>query len=126
MSKKCWLITVAVLVAIAIAIAIPALLPPTPGVTYSNYSRLEKGMTRAQLEALLGEPDPALQGFGPDGDTSFLWESAEHDSVWITFDPNGLTKSYTWNHTNDERNSFQKAMERLPWFSKPPPPPIRK
>lgn len=127
MSKKCWLIVVTLaLIAIAFLIAIPIFLPLAPGITYSNYSRLESGMTHDEVEALLGKPDSALKGVSPDGDTSFLWQNANQDSIWVTFGVNGLVKSFTWNHSYDERTPFQKMMDRLPWFSKPPPAPVRK
>jgi outer membrane protein assembly factor BamE (lipoprotein component of BamABCDE complex) len=117
MSKKWWCAIVAMfLTASVLVFAIPALVPPTPGITYANYSRIEKGMSRAEVEALLGKPKEK---------SSIIWENADDDLVTVVFDRNGKVESAAWNHWPDDRNALQKLMDRLPWFQKPPPPRIR-
>jgi hypothetical protein len=56
MKKKWWIIGFATLaIAGGRAIAIPMLQPPQPGVTKANFDRIEKGMSYAQVDAILGE-----------------------------------------------------------------------
>ena len=58
MRKRLWLaLGGLLLLAILIAICVPVLVPPAPGVTYANFSRIETGMTRDEVAALLGKPD---------------------------------------------------------------------
>jgi SmpA / OmlA family len=130
MRRKTWIAIAALFViAILLAIAIPVLLPPTPGVTYANYSRIEKGMTREQVEAVLGKPN-AQHPFEVELEKISLkeelqWSSAEDDDVQVFFDRNNLVRGSLWNGQSDERNGVQKLMDRLLWFAKPPPPRIK-
>src|SRR5262245_58689965 len=106
MCKKCW-ITVSILIALTIvlAFAIPALSPPTPGVTYANYSRIEKGMTREQVERLLGQPlDPtAFRRIkrSEDSNSFLFWRTETDDDVEVFLDHNGCVAMTAWNHSMD-------------------------
>ena len=69
MTKKRWIVLAGILAACVCAtLAVLALLPPRPGVTLANIERIEKGMTLAEVEKILGGPgeisasDP-LSGF---------------------------------------------------------------
>jgi hypothetical protein len=138
MSKK-WRIAAAVLFVLAalLAIAIPVLLPPTPGVTYANFSRIEKGMTQEEVERLLGKPIeskvkkrfplereravfvPAVEQ--KQGGTTIYWESQASDQVEIEFDHAGLVATTYWNSWLDERRPLEKLRDRVPWLAKEPP-----
>ena len=101
--------------AVGLAVAIPALLPPTPGVTFANYNRIEVGMTREEVEAVLGKPNERI-------DDSAIWKSEAGDVVTIDFDANGDVDCYGWNfERGDERSVLQKMLDRAPLFAKPPP-----
>jgi len=122
MSKKWWLALAALLVlAIGLAIGIPMLLPPEPGVTYANYSRIEKGMTRAQVKALLGEPSV-------ERNNHWLWYSSPFnpilDQAHIQFDETGLVTEASWNGSLDGRTALEKLRDRLPWIAREPPGPM--
>jgi hypothetical protein len=134
MSKKWWLAIAGTFVlAIALAIAIAALLPPTPGVTYANFSRIEKGMTREQVEQLLGRPatrerinsftwrahERDIGGLGGNRDV-WLSESDDHASAF--FNQDGQVTDAVWNFWSDDRTTLEKLRDRLPWIAKPPPP----
>jgi len=133
MSKKWWAAIVALFaLAAVLAIAIPALVPPTPGVTYANYSRIEAGMTRAQVEALLGKPNSnerfVFFGFGgvlrtiDTNDASWVhWQSKAGDQLSIDFDTNDCVRATTWNGWEDDRTDLEKLRDRLPWRAKRPP-----
>lgn len=124
MSKKWWpVIAVGFLLIAAVGVAIPMLMPLSPGVTYRNYSRLEKGMTKNEVEAILGPPSndrPTLIGRGT-GRTSISWGD-EVDIVWIYFDEGGRANAATWNGILETRSGWQKLMDRVPWLAKDPPP----
>ena len=125
MNKKWWF-SIAALFALAVAlvIAIPMLLPPTPGVTYANYSRLEKGMTRRQVEDLLGKPNgqalPWIAFEGSGRDENSHWHH-EDDTLSIRFDENDCVVDTMWNGQSDDRNGLEKLRDRLPWLAKQPP-----
>jgi len=120
MTRK-WCVAIAVLFALAVAlvIAIPTFLPPTPGVTYANYSRIEMGMARAQVDALLGSPEPHADDGPPDRDW-YCWRSADGDLVTIGFDKNNGVESAHWNELRDERSRLEKLRDRLPWIAHTP------
>ena len=120
MRIKTWLkIGVFFAFAVALAIAIPILLPPTPGITYANYSRIEHGMTREQVQLLLGEPM-----FIRD-ETHWFWtRDGNIVRIMIRFDERGLVTTITWNGVDDERTAFDKVRDRLPWIAREPPGPM--
>jgi hypothetical protein len=63
-TKRRYLISAAILAAcVGIALGVLVMLPPQPGVTKANFDRIEKRMTRAEVEAIFGRPeDFALTG----------------------------------------------------------------
>jgi outer membrane protein assembly factor BamE (lipoprotein component of BamABCDE complex) len=55
--KRYYLIAAAALAAcVGILIGVLAMLPASPGVTKANFDRVEEGMTREEVNAILGEP----------------------------------------------------------------------
>ena len=56
MTKKRLLLLASLPLTIAMALGILAMLPPTPGVTKTNYDRIEMRMTKAEVEAIFGGP----------------------------------------------------------------------
>ena len=57
MTKKRWILLAGILAAcVCLTLAVLALLPPRPGVTLANIERIEKGMTLAEVEKILGGP----------------------------------------------------------------------
>jgi outer membrane protein assembly factor BamE (lipoprotein component of BamABCDE complex) len=116
--RKLWWIAIGVFVMLAasLAIAVPVLLPSKPGVTYANYSRIEKGMTRDEISALLGKIDQ-------DGSDS-IWQSDKTgDMVIVMFDEEDRVNQSYWNGNFENRNTFRKLLDRLPWIGNPPPEP---
>jgi hypothetical protein len=118
-----------------LAIGIPAFMPTTPGVTYANYSRIEEGMTREQVEGLLGEPNaPKMLGMYTTGvgprdphapATSLYWRTDDGDEVEAGFDHDGHVVLAAWNTLQDDRTAFEKLRDRLPWLRREPPPPMQ-
>ena len=88
MKTKWWIAAGLIVVAvIGVTVAIPALLPPKPGVTMENFDRIEKGMTREQVEAILGKP-PDEPSHGIRFRHAPSWTSDAGDVIWIQFDDN--------------------------------------
>jgi len=57
MTKKRWILLAGILAAcVCLTLAVLAMLPPRPGVTLANIERIEKGMTLAEVEKILGGP----------------------------------------------------------------------
>lgn len=136
MSRKHWL-AVAVLFALAVGAAIvaTALWPPTPGITYANFSRIELGMSRDHVEALLGPAHLGIQ-HGDMLTPAFLadvhvkpdscyWRSETLDHVQIMFDADGRVAAMEWNGWSDDRTGLAKLRDRLPWIATPPPQNVR-
>src|SRR5262245_1337053 len=107
MRKKYWIAVAAIFVLAALsAVTIPALLPPTPGVTYANYNRIEKGMTRADVERLLGEPHQMEA-------TNCVWFGNEMNDLFVVFDENDRVKAMGWNGRIDVRSPLQRWTDRI-------------
>jgi outer membrane protein assembly factor BamE (lipoprotein component of BamABCDE complex) len=132
MSKKRYLAIGALLiVAIALAIGVSAWLQPAPGVTYTNFSRIEVGMLRADVAAILGPPtlgvlnrnmveDLTIFEDGKELPDSYYWRTDSQD-VQVHFDnEDRVTKAY-WNGWQDDRSAMEKLRDRLPWIAKDPP-----
>ena len=121
MSKKWWLaIVLLVVLAVLLAIGIPALLPPPPGATYANYSRIEKGMTRGEVEALLGEPRVNER---IDEHAQITWRNEDGDRINVDFDKNGLVMGSAWNGREENRTSLERLRDRVPFLARKPPGP---
>jgi len=64
MTKKRWIVLAGILAAcVCLTLAVLALLPPRPGVTPANIERIEDGMTRAEVETILGGPGESLGSY---------------------------------------------------------------
>jgi hypothetical protein len=55
-TKKRLVLISALPVIIVVALGVLAMIPPRPGVTKANFDRIEKGMTRAEVERIFGGP----------------------------------------------------------------------
>jgi hypothetical protein len=87
MTKKRLLLIASLPLTIAVILGILAMLPPSPGVTKANFDRIEKGMTRAEVEEIFGREGqrsfmrrPGLDGFRWDGEGKTI------ASIWLAND----------------------------------------
>src|SRR5436190_7271555 len=108
MLKKKWLFAGLAVATIGVTLTIFAFLPPTPGPTYANFSRLEKGMTREQVERLLGKPNAGEE-----------YETVEEDFITVHFDQEGRVRECFWNGMEDGRGGWEKMRDRMPFIAKP-------
>jgi hypothetical protein len=76
MRKNRWLLLGLLLASIVgVVLLVLALLPPSPGVTKVNFDRIEVGMTRAEVEVILGGSWSLVLHFDQD---VFLTDSVTH------------------------------------------------
>src|ERR1700722_11712669 len=80
MTRGRWLIVLAVLIVAVAGVGVYSLIPPEPGVTVENFGRLHKGMTRGQVEAILGPGEEVERIFagGPNRGYALIYHC-----VWV-------------------------------------------
>lgn len=130
--KTLIVVTLLILTAITLLATLVMLLPPTPGPTYANFSRLENGMTQDQIERLLGKAEEKVPVLGVDHVFVALdirddenvpvdrltRQTSDGDLVIVGLDKEGQMIYAAWNGAPDERSSFAKLRDRLPWIAK--------
>jgi outer membrane protein assembly factor BamE (lipoprotein component of BamABCDE complex) len=132
MRRKLWIGAIALCIVAGLAIGVSALLRPAPGLTFANFSRIDTGMTRAEVVAVLGPPSMAiLRGdivedlrIFDDGKVipnSYYWRRAKHGQAQVHFDKNDRVTDLYWDGWHDDRNAMEKLRDRLPWIAKEPP-----
>ena len=106
MTKKRLLLLAFLPLVIVVTLGVLAILPPSPGVTKANFDRIEKGMTKAEVEEIFGgkgelfhEDDKALMYWDAD-DGSVAWIRFQGDCVdgkgWLDSDEPILDKIRRW------------------------------
>src|SRR5260370_1056805 len=81
MTKKRWIVLAGMLAAcVCLTLAVLAMLPPPPGVTLPNIERIKDGMTRAEVETILGGPGESLMH-----DSILSWASRQKETQIIVF-----------------------------------------
>jgi outer membrane protein assembly factor BamE (lipoprotein component of BamABCDE complex) len=88
------------LTAVAVSVGMLAMLPPGPGVTKANFDRIEKGMTRAQVEEIMGRPsmaEPITFSFNDTLITRTEWSGSNEDgdNVCVVIEFDDKDKVYT-------------------------------
>jgi hypothetical protein len=128
MNKKWLAISMIGIVLAGAAFALVVFWPPTPGVTYANYSRIETGMSREQVNALLGPPRRQGKGAGmfvnpEDAEPGIAWArwNRGEDEVIVQYDEDDRVIACAWNFIMDQRNGWEKLRDRTPFIAKEPP-----
>lgn len=134
-NKRRLAITVAALL-LGSALGVYFLAQPTPSVTYANFSRLDKGMSRDEVEGYLGKSNSVRGRQVGSGSMEVLdvfaidllnepgwsnWQNDAGDFVSIQFNKNDRVSQMTWNGWSDDRTSWEKLRDRIPWIGKKPP-----
>lgn len=78
---------------------------PTPGVTWDSFRRLRKGMSTAEVEALLGGRNE-VSAWGVEGFTSRLWQDEEVE-ISLVFDADRLWKGGAFCLRTGHRENIQ-------------------
>jgi hypothetical protein len=93
MTRRKWLIFPILAIVVLAGVSIYWLIPPRPGVTRANFHRLHKGMTLAQVEAILGSTgrkDGFAIEFWPEVGDIWEWDG-EEGSLLLTIYPEVVT-----------------------------------
>ncbi len=112
--RKRYFISAGIMAAsLGLALVILAVLPSGPGVTKTNFSRIEKGMTLEEVEAVLGRaadgehvPIPVISAPIPCPPTLPEWVSSDGSRVIVEFSDGLVTDAY-W------QDSTETIMQKL-------------
>jgi len=96
---RCKVLIAGILVSVAcIVLGTLAMLPARPGVTKANFDRIEKGMTRAQVEEFFGQPGMVIRHDGPGGRAAISWEADDRSGASVGF-LNDYVTGAIWNNS---------------------------
>jgi hypothetical protein len=125
MTKRRWVVLVGLLaVGVCLTLAGLALLPPRPGVTQANFDRIEDGMTREEVERILGGPGRLVAkngeimggpgaAFVMNGNL-FLWDNPRNDTiVSVSFDDANRVIGKDWKDWGPPETFLQKLQRLL-------------
>jgi hypothetical protein len=88
MKRRCLIATGLLAICGIVAITVPMMLPPRPGVTKANCDRISKGMTRTEVEQVLGPQHDRFAAMiaSSSGTMSFeQWVGADRAAIHVTF-----------------------------------------
>lgn len=113
--KRLTVLTIALiaLAGIGVAVALSVSAAPASGVTKSNVDRLQVGMTRAQVDSILG-PSHQLGGAHLLTDPAKEISHGSAGSVILVFDDDDNLTQVSW---SDRVETFGEKLRRwLPWL----------
>lgn len=126
MLRSRWIrIAAALAMVLAILIGYYAVWSARPGITLSNYSRLEAGMTQEQVEEFLGPPGFDAHDFDnpwaglmflctPGGGRSRVIWTGPDSAVIVLFDQDGRLDEKSW--LDAEHSLRAKIRKWVPWI----------
>jgi outer membrane protein assembly factor BamE (lipoprotein component of BamABCDE complex) len=114
--KRCIVLAGMLAACVPLTLAVLALLPPRQGVMPANIARIENGMTRAEVDKILGGPgtvyfDAIVSPGGPK--TDIRW-GHPHDgtSVTVSFDRDNRVEAIFW----EPPETFMQKLRRFVRF----------
>jgi hypothetical protein len=113
MKKRCLTMIALMLIGTCLALVVLAMLPPRPGVTKANFDRIEKEMTRVEVEEIFGKPSTYRFAFGSGTGTRYieLWRNV--DGSYASISTQGdVIHSVHWH------DSIETITEKLRRWSK--------
>ena len=104
--KKRLLLIASLPLTIVVTLCVLAMLPPSPGVTKANFDRIEKGMTKAEVEQIFGEKGEwdaeidRLVWQADDGTWACVWfiDGCVTQTNWLNPNETLLEKIRRWLH----------------------------
>jgi hypothetical protein len=105
MTKKRLLLIASLPLTIAVTLGVLAMLPPSPGVTKANFDRIEKGMPKAEIEAIFGGKaitiEPWFGGIRDNpGAKVAVWKANDESKAGIVF-MNSCVFYKEWQDSNE-------------------------
>lgn len=108
------LLSASALVAVAVAgVVVMAMLPPRPGITRMNIDRIQVGMAKDRVEAILGSPGNHLHGMGI-GEWR-LWRNPPRASVAICFDEKDCVTEIARGEFHPDQLTFMDRLWKWLW-----------
>jgi hypothetical protein len=103
--KRCIVLAGLLAIGVCLTLAVLALLPPRLGVTQANTARIEDGMTRQEVETILG--GEGIHGYYPlNGCNIVVWSHPRNDTwVRVFFDDDNRVTAKEW---GPQETYFQK------------------
>ena len=80
---------------VGVVLTVLAMLPPGPGVTKANFDRIEKDMTRVEVDELFGGKKP-LERI----DQGWVWDADDGSEAYIAFAGGGVAAK-NWLDANE-------------------------
>jgi len=110
MTKKRWLLAGCLIAFVGVVLSVLALLPPRTGVTKANFDRIEKGMTKVQIEGIFGRIGKVVRE-----DVAVLaWEADDESSTYIRFlDDRMIDASWIQSKSNETFSDKLRRWLRL-------------
>jgi hypothetical protein len=107
MSKKRLLLFASLPLTVAVTLGVLAMSPPRPGVTKTNFDRIQEGMTKAQVQEMLGQDGEFTGGFtvvdrqeAQIAKAEFAWRADDGSVVFIMFVEGCVAAKY-WSDSNE-------------------------
>ena len=105
--KKRLLLIASLPLTIAVTLGVLARLPSSPGVTKANFDRIEKGMTKAQVEEIFGgKPHAFLPVFSRTGmilkqDGMPVWKANDGSNAFVVFFEDDCVTDKEWQDSDE-------------------------
>jgi len=113
--RRLIILSIGAIAVVSIGLGILAVLPPQPGVTKANFDRIEKGMTLADVEAILGSESMSHFDHGESGPliSREIWHGVDRSSTRITFD-DGIVCEKQWRDSTETLTDKLRRWLHLP------------
>jgi hypothetical protein len=114
MTRKHLLLLAPLPLAVAVTLAALALRPPRPGVTKANFDRIQDGMTKAEVERLLGGTGLPFHGFANQEPLrTFVWSGDDGSIAFVEITDNSVV-SKQWRPSTESITDKLRRWLHLP------------
>jgi hypothetical protein len=101
---------------IALVLAAFAVWSSRDGVTKSNYDRIHKGMTLADVEALFGRGGLAFHGYPNEPAPAYCWQNEDGSLAIIFFEGDKVLNKAAWADSSETIGDKIRRLLRWPWW----------
>jgi hypothetical protein len=81
-----------------VAVGLPALAPTQPGITRENFERVQIGMKKADVEAILGGEGKTVPEYEVRRGSTIEWSAKDGFRVSVDFLDDRVSEKTSWNH----------------------------
>jgi hypothetical protein len=111
MTRKRWIVMAGMLATcVCVTLGVLAMLPPRRGVTPADIARIENGMTRTEVERILGDPGMSLRSsiYGEYQGQTIWFDPQTGTMVVVDFSEHNRVVEISW-----EPETFRQKLKRL-------------